>query len=115
MSSHSHPHQEKECCPLPAASELLGDTWVLLIVQALLEGPKRYGELETTLNGHDSVGDISSRTLCARLKMLEEVKIVKKKVFKETPPRTEYRLTEKGEALSGIINEVRNFGAKYLV
>jgi DNA-binding HxlR family transcriptional regulator len=47
--------------------------------------------------------------------MLEEAKIVKKKVFKETPPRTEYRLTEKGEALSGIINEVRNFGAKYLV
>jgi len=109
------PGDKNEHCPLAIASELLGDMWILLIVQALLEGPKRYGELETALDLHDSVGEISSRTLCQRLKLLEESKIITKKIFKETPPRTEYRLTDQGRALSSIIDEIRNYGRKYLI
>jgi DNA-binding HxlR family transcriptional regulator len=101
-------------CPLALATQLLGDMWVLLIVKELLAGPKRYGQLETALDSHQPLGEISSRTLCQRLKMLEEAKIIHKKLYNEVPPRSEYRLTDKGQALSVIIDEIQTYGEKYL-
>ena len=110
MAASSSP----DCCPLAKASQLLGDMWVLLIVNELLTGAKRYGELETALDSHEMIGDISSRTLCQRLKHLEEEKIIVKKMYKEVPPRSEYSLTEKGSALSALVEQFKAYGVKYL-
>lgn len=102
------------CCPVAAASQLVGDMWVLLIVKILLEGPKRYREIEAGLDQHQPIGEISSRTLSQRLKLLEEKKVIIKKMYKESPPRSEYRLTERGQALSKIISDIEAYGATYL-
>ena len=94
--------------PLGRAIHMLGDGWILLIVMNLLSGPKRFGELR------GAVDHISSKTLSQRLKVLEDIEFVERRAFAEIPPRVEYRLTEKGRALGGVIDSIEQFAQRYL-
>ncbi len=87
---------------------LIGDKWTLLIVYSLMSGTRRFGELLEALR------NISPKTLSQRLKMLEDVKFVDRHAYMEIPPRVEYSLTEKGEALVDILKAIQEFGEKYL-
>ena len=103
--------EQLETCathPVGRALRLLGDVWTLLIVYTLLSGTKRFGELLTAM------GNVSSKTVSQRLKMLEEIGFVQRQAFLEIPPRVEYRLTEKGLALVDIIEAIKQFGERYL-
>jgi DNA-binding HxlR family transcriptional regulator len=94
--------------PVGRALRLLGDVWTLLIVYTLLSGTKRFGELL------GAMGNVSSKTVSQRLKMLEEIGFVQRQAFLEIPPRVEYRLTEKGLALVDIMEAIKQFGQRYL-
>ncbi len=94
--------------PLGRAINLLGDTWVLLIVMNLLEGPTRFNTLRSAL------GRISSKTLSQRLKGLEELGFVQREAFLEIPPRVEYCLTERGLELGKVIEAIEQFGERNL-
>ena len=95
-------------CPITRTAYLVGDTWTLLIVRHLMDGCMRFGELQNAL------GSVSPKTLSQRLKMLEEADILTRKIYAEVPPRVEYTLTEKGRALSDVIDAMREFGERYL-
>ena len=100
---------ESCCCSVAATAEIIGSKWTALLVHDLSEGPRRFSELE-----HSCVG-ISPRTLSERLRALESEGIVVRRSYPESPPRVEYELTEKGEALLPIIDEMRRFGHEHLV
>jgi len=102
---------EKDCS-MAKISQLIGDVWVLLIVRELLNGPKRYNQLVTSLDVASGNHKVSSKTLCQRLKLLEEHKIISRKVFPETPVRVEYALTEKGLGLNEVIEKIHDYGEK---
>jgi DNA-binding HxlR family transcriptional regulator len=87
---------------------LIGDKWTLLIVYSLMSGARRFGELLEALR------NISPKTLSQRLKMLEDARFVDRHAYMEIPPRVEYSLTEKGEALVGILKAIQEFGEQYL-
>lgn len=109
--THKQTTEQSETCatrPMGRALRLIGDVWILLIVHALLSGPKRFGELLAAL------GNVSSKTLSQRLKMLDEMGFVQRQAFLEIPPRVEYRLTEKGHALIDIMEAIKQFGERYL-
>jgi DNA-binding HxlR family transcriptional regulator len=89
-------------------ARLLGDTWLLLIICELLEGTKRFGEIQ------DGLGKINPQTLSGRLKMLEHCGIITRKAYAEIPPRVEYDLTEKGYGVSEIVKALAMFGQKYM-
>lgn len=77
------------------AHKLMCKKWSLLIIALLRErNPRRFNELLGELEG------ISTKTLSERLKELESMKIVSRKVYPEVPPRVEYLLTESGIDLS---------------
>ena len=95
-------------CSVAGAAEIVGSKWTVLIVHDLSEGPRRFTELERSCAG------ISPRTLAERLRWLEAEGIVLRSSFPESPPRVEYSLTEKGEALLPIIAEMRRFGHDWL-
>lgn len=90
------------------AIRLLGDMWILLIVINLLKGPKRFNELR------DLMGHVSPKTLSQRLKVLEEIQFVERRAFLEIPPRVEYRLTKKGQALGEVIGSIEQFAQQNL-
>jgi DNA-binding HxlR family transcriptional regulator len=97
-----------ESCPVCATAEIVCGKWTLLLVRDLSEGRSRFCELERSLAG------ISPRTLSLRLRALEEEGIVERHTYPEVPPRVEYALTSKGEALLPIIDSMRNYGTEWL-
>ena len=98
-----------ELCPVIEATNLFGDSVVLLIIKELEMGEKRYNELLQALSG------VSSSTLAKRLKLLEEKNIIIRTVITTTPIKIIYELSEKGQDTKEIINSLRKFGQKYLI
>ena len=50
-----------------------------------------------------------------RLRALEEEGIVERRTYPEVPPRVEYALTDKGLALVPLIEDMRNYGRRWLL
>jgi DNA-binding HxlR family transcriptional regulator len=96
-------------CSVAACAEIIGAKWTAILVHDLSEGPRRFSELEHSCPG------ISPRTLSERLRALEHENILVRRSYPESPPRVEYELTEKGEGLLPIIDEMRRFGHAWLV
>ena len=88
-------------CPVCRTADIVCGKWTLLIIRDLAEGSSRFCELERSLEG------ISPRTLSLRLRALEAEGVVARHTFPEVPPRVEYALTEKGEALVPLIEDMR--------
>ena len=97
-----------ESCPVCRTADIVCSKWTLLLVRELSEGRSRFCELERSLTG------ISPRTLSLRLRGLEEEGIVERHTFPEVPPRVEYALTAKGQALLPIIDGMRAYGTQWL-
>jgi DNA-binding HxlR family transcriptional regulator len=97
-----------ETCPVCRTADIVCGKWTLLLVRELAEGTSRFCELERALSG------ISPRTLSLRLRALEEEAIVARHTFPEVPPRVEYALTEKGQALLPIVADMREYGEEWL-
>ena len=95
-------------CPVCATADIICGKWTILVIRDLAEGRARFCELERSLEG------ISPRTLSLRLRALEEQGIVERKTYPEVPPRVEYSLTPKGEALAPLIEDMRRFGREHL-
>ncbi len=97
-----------ETCPVCRTADIVCGKWTLLIIRDLAVDRARFCELERSLKG------ISPRTLSIRLRALEDEGIVARRTFPEVPPRVEYALTEKGEALIPIIDSMRTYGSDWL-
>lgn len=84
-------------CRSRAVLDLLAGKWSLLLIHALISGPKRTAELRREVDG------ISEKMLIQTLRGLERHGFVARQAFAEVPPRVEYRLTSLGHALSGLV------------
>jgi DNA-binding HxlR family transcriptional regulator len=85
-------------CPLGDIIDLISKKWALLVINTIGNHEKlRYNEIMKHLNG------INPRSLSDRLKELERAGLVKKEVFAEIPPRSEYSLTKDGKDLRKAI------------
>jgi DNA-binding HxlR family transcriptional regulator len=100
---------ESATCPVTATAEILSGKWTILLLRDLADGRNRFCELERSLEG------ISPRTLSLRLRALEEHGVIERRTFPEVPPRVEYTLTEKGEALVPLIEGMRSYGQDWLL
>lgn len=89
---------------IAAAAEIVGHKWTALILNELADRRQRFRDLEHACPG------ISTRTLAERLRALENAGVVARRSYPESPPRVEYELTPKGEALLPIVTEMRRFG-----
>jgi DNA-binding HxlR family transcriptional regulator len=99
---------ERVVCPVARTAEIISGKWTLLIIRDLTTGTKRFSELERSLEG------ISPKTLSERLVALEREGVLNRRTYAEVPPRVEYSLTEKGQALAGVIEEMRHYGRLWL-
>ena len=92
--------------PLAAALERVGDRWSLLLIEALLEGPRRFGELS------EAVAGIAPNILADRLRRLEGERIVRATPYSERPPRFTYALTDEGHELAGVLRLLADWGSR---
>jgi DNA-binding HxlR family transcriptional regulator len=93
--------------PLAEAMARVGDRWSLPVVEALLEGPRRFGELAESLPG------ISPNILTDRLRSLERDALVVARPYSHRPPRSTYELTAEGRALAGAVRLLSEWGARH--
>jgi DNA-binding HxlR family transcriptional regulator len=91
---------------LADALAAVGDRWTLLIVAALLDGPRRFGELQEQVHG------IAPNVLTQRLRQLERNALVIARPYSERPPRFEYELSSAGQELAGVLRLLAGWGAR---
>ena len=93
--------------PLAAALDSVGDRWTLLLVEALLGGPRRFGDLQEALGG------IAPNVLSQRLRRLEGEGLVLAQPYSERPQRYVYELTSSGHELAGALRLLSDWGARH--
>ena len=91
--------------PLAAALDRVGDRWALLLVDALLGGPRRFNDLLADVPG------IAPNILTQRLRHLEREALVVARPYLERPRRFEYELTESGRELAGVLRLLTQWGS----
>ena len=97
----------RSCSPLPEevrrAADLLERRWTVSVIWASHSGAVRFGEFM------QSLGSIPPATRTTRLTELEAAGILERATVEGRPPRTEYRLTARGEELRGLVAALRAF------
>jgi DNA-binding HxlR family transcriptional regulator len=93
--------------PLAEALERVGDRWTLLIVEALLDGPRRFADLSEAVPG------IAPNILSQRLRHLEREALAVARPYSSRPPRFVYELTEAGAELAGALRLLADWGARH--
>lgn len=97
-------------CPVyHQAVELIGRRWTGAILRSMLSGATRFSDITA------SIPSLSDRLLSERLKELEQHGIVSRTVIPKTPVRIEYRLTEKGQDLSKVVEAISEWAEYWLV
>lgn len=99
------PSTEPSGTPLGEAVSRVGDRWALLLVNALLGGPRRFNDLVGDVPG------IASSILSQRLRHLEQVGVVVASQYSRRPPRYVYELTAAGHELAGALRLLAQWGA----
>lgn len=92
-----------ERCPTRLVLDRIADKWTVLIIGALDEKTKRFGELRR------EIGGVSQKMLTQTLRGLERDGIVARKVYASVPPKVEYSLTELGRTLVGILEAIAHW------
>ncbi len=90
---------------LDAALERVGDRWSLLIVEALLDGPRRFNDLGEAVTG------IAPNILTSRLRRLERAGVIVGQRYSERPVRLAYSLTGDGQELAGVLRLLAAWGS----
>ena len=98
---------ERAASPLAAALDSVGDRWTLLLVEALLDGARRFGDLQEELSG------IAPNVLTQRLRKLEHEGLVLAEPYSQRPPRFVYELTASGRELADALRLLADWGARH--
>jgi DNA-binding HxlR family transcriptional regulator len=102
------PNVLSQDCESRQALDRIADKWTCLIVYALLDGPRRHGELKRMIEG------ISQKMLTQTLRSMETDGLVKRTVIDVIPPHVEYGLTALGETLSGPLVAICQWAMDHL-
>ena len=95
-------------CPSRQVLDRIGDTWSVLIIATLADGPRRYSQLAARIDG------ISPKMLTQTLRGLERDGMISRTVFPEVPPRVEYDLTGLGRSLLGLVSGMSAWAEEHI-
>lgn len=101
----SRPHTQK--CPVAASLNLLGDIWTLLVVREALNGVTRFSQIQRNTG-------IAKNLLAERLATMVDDGLLERRDIGLTGVRHEYRLTQKGRALSPVMVAISQWGNAWL-
>lgn len=94
-------------CPVELTLAIMAGRWKVMIIHQLLEGEKRFNQLQRELRG------ITHRTLTKNLREMENQTLVIRKDYQEIPPHVEYKLSSLGQSLQPILTAMHEWSEKY--
>lgn len=94
-------------CPVETTLGILSGRWKVMIIHQLLEGTKRFNQLQRELTG------ITHRTLAKQLREMEQQGLIARHDYREIPPRVDYTLTPLGLTLRDILQAMHVWAEKH--
>ena len=94
-------------CPVVDSIEQIGSRWRLVVLHELLNGEARFNELKRET-------DANARTLSRVLDDLQETGFVDRRLEEDSPVATYYSLTDKGESLAPVFEEIDDWAHEWL-
>jgi DNA-binding HxlR family transcriptional regulator len=95
-------------CPVEVTLEVIDGKWKSLILWHLKTQTRRFAELRRLMPS------ITQRMLTQQLRELEADGVVARKVYAVIPPKVEYSLTDLGNSLRPILDQMCEWGQKRL-
>jgi DNA-binding HxlR family transcriptional regulator len=95
-----------ENCSIARTLAVLGERWTLLVLRQAFLRVKRFDDLQASLG-------IARNTLTDRLNTLVDEGILERRLYRERPPRHEYKLTQKGLDLYPVLVTLMEWGDRY--
>src|SRR6266487_3733801 len=99
--------RQKKTIVCPIGGGGVGGKWKFWIMYHLLNGPKRFGELQRLFP------QVSRQMLTIQLRELEQIGILHRQIYIQVPPKVEYRLSEVGQRLEPILRQMDTWGQWY--
>jgi DNA-binding HxlR family transcriptional regulator len=96
-------------CPLDNTFTLIGKRFTVLILRNMMSNQTRFNQFI------ESIAGINPKTLSTRLKEMEKDGLIHRKIYRETPIRIEYNLTQKGRNLRAILDQMAMFSFQFCV
>jgi len=93
-------------CSIAQTLEIVGDWWTLMILRDAFQGVRRFEEFQRDLG-------IARNVLTDRLTLLVDHGILDRRPYQTQPPRSEYRLTEKGLELYPVLISLMRWGDRW--
>ncbi len=103
-----HKRYDQLGCPVEVCTEVIGGKWKGKILYILFSGTRRHSELRKLLP------DTTQRMLTNQLRELEEDGVIDRKIHPQVPPKVEYSISEKGQALKPVIEAMWKWGKNFL-
>ncbi|PCR91352.1 winged helix-turn-helix transcriptional regulator [Natrinema ejinorense] len=107
-SPQTRPREQHDtACPVIASLEQIGSQWRLAVLHELLDGEQRFNELKRSTGAN-------ARTLSRVLDDLGEMGFVDRRIEEDAPVATYYSLTDKGESLDRVFDEIECWAGSWL-
>jgi DNA-binding HxlR family transcriptional regulator len=99
---------ELKSCPVETTFRIIGKRWTVLIIREILRGNTQFNRFMENIQG------ISPKVLTERLRELEQLGIIRRKIVSEYPLRVEYSLTDVGKGFEPVLLSAASFSMTYL-
>lgn len=107
ITNYDSPKEVKRC-PIDNTFRIIGKKFTVHIIRDMyMKNQTRFNQFLDTVEG------INSNTLATRLHEMEKGRLIKRKIYHETPIRIEYTLTDKGKDLIPILEQMSAFSLKH--
>jgi DNA-binding HxlR family transcriptional regulator len=99
---------ELKSCPIETTFRIIGKRWTVLIIREILRGHTQFNRFM------DNIGGISPKVLTERLRELERLGIIRRRIVSEYPVKVEYNLTDLGRGFESVLLSAASFSMKYM-
>jgi DNA-binding HxlR family transcriptional regulator len=99
---------ELKSCPIEATFRIIGKKWAVLIIREMFRGTTQFNRLLENIEG------ITPKVLTERLRELEKLGIIKRRIVSEYPIKVEYGLTELGKEFEPVLLAAGSFSMRYM-
>ena len=99
---------ELRSCPIETTFKIIGKKWAVLIIREMFRGSTQFNRFLKNIEG------ITPKVLTERLRELEKLGIVKRRIVSEYPIKVEYGLTDLGKAFEPVLLAAGSFSMRYM-
>jgi DNA-binding HxlR family transcriptional regulator len=99
---------ELKSCPIETTFKIIGQRWTVLIIREILRGNTHFNRFMENIDG------ISPKVLTERLRELEQLGIIRRRIVSEYPIKVEYSLTDLGRGFEPVLLSAASFSMKYM-